>query len=226
MTKVCSKCNTSNPDEAGFCQKCGAKLLDKSKTGKNVGNSKNRDNFWKRQNNGAKIAIGIIGVLVLGFILIIASGIFAPLDNTPVSLASPVTYAYNSFSFNYPGDMYKTSYPFNVNSSNLQLVDYIGNENENIVIYKYPTSNSSYALRNQAMVDTDVVSINDKTNNGIATYGIIYKDKSDSGQLINYKIYFTDNNGTAYSINVFGDISKNSMINETATEVINTLKLN
>jgi uncharacterized membrane protein YvbJ len=72
MTKVCPNCKKENLDSAGFCQKCGTELKESTNTvNTNAKSGSGIGDFWNKQSNGGKAAIGI-GVCCLGIILIVA----------------------------------------------------------------------------------------------------------------------------------------------------------
>lgn len=234
MTKICPNCKTENSDNAGFCQECGTALKepDISKNDEKSGNK--ITNLWNKQNKRRKASIGILGIVFVGLIIlvIIFGGMFAPLDNTPVALAPAANFTDNSIAFNYPNDMVNDSLITNASGNGVVYEPSLGNENVIITIINYPKFKNynasevrdSFVENNNGITD-QVISTTDETNsNGIQVSRYIEKYRTDDGTvLIDYVLLFQDNNGLNYKITVFGDVSKNSLINETATEVFNTL---
>jgi hypothetical protein len=103
-----------------------------------------------------------------------------------------------------------------------------------ITISNYPILNN-YSTNASETKDTfvkdhngifeQVLSNSDETNpNGVFISSYIRKYRDNDGSIwMEYNLLFQDNQGLIYHITVSGDVSKNSQINETATEVFNTL---
>lgn len=186
--------------------------------------------FWNKQSKGGKAAIGIVGVVIVGLILIIViSGMSSPLDNTPVTLAPAVNFTDNSITFSYPGDM--SNFDF-TNTSDLGMIDVakLSNQNVLILVSNYPSLKNAPLRRNLSVsMDKEnsdsILSISDEINpNGILVSKYIAKfGTGDGTQLINYYLFFLDKRGIVYKITVYGDVRNNSQINETATLVFNSL---
>ena len=53
MTKICSNCKTSNPDNSAFCQNCGKKLNETTDTmnysDNNKSSKKGMSGWWNQQ---------------------------------------------------------------------------------------------------------------------------------------------------------------------------------
>ncbi len=91
MTKICSNCKTSNPDNAGFCLNCGAELNGKNSVSPNDKSKGNLTDFWKNQGNGGKIAV-IVSVCCVGIIILFAIGsMVSPDKNTSTTPTNTTT---------------------------------------------------------------------------------------------------------------------------------------
>jgi hypothetical protein len=87
LAKICPNCNSTNPNNAEFCQNCGNDLKNVLPEIKNSGGA---SNWWNKQSTGGKAAIGLAGICCVGLILILAiSGMFSS-DKTATT-APPVT---------------------------------------------------------------------------------------------------------------------------------------
>ncbi len=236
MTKICPNCKTVNSDNAGFCQECGTALKEPS-IPKNDEKSGNRiTNFWNKQSRRRKASIGILGVVFFGLIIlvIVFGGMFAPLDNTPVALTPAANFTDNSIAFNYPNDMVNDSFATNGSGNGIVYEPSLVNGIVFITISNYPILNN-YSTNASETKDTfvkdhngifeQVLSNSDETNpNGVFISSYIRKYRDNDGSIwMEYNLLFQDNQGLIYHITVSGDVSKNSQINETATEVFNTL---
>lgn len=237
MTKLCPNCKTENSDNAGFCQECGTALKQPA-IPKNDEKSGNRiTNFWNKQSRRKKASIGILGIVFVGLIILIVifGGMFAPLDNTPVALAPAANFTDNSIAFNYPNDMTNDSFATNGSGDGVVYEPSLVNGIVFITISNYPILNN-YSTNASETKDTfvkdhngifeQVLSNSDVTNpNGVLISSYTRKYRDDDGSIwIEYNLFFQDNQGLIYHITVSGDVSKNSQINETATEVFNTLQ--
>jgi hypothetical protein len=86
MTKNCSNCNSDNPDNSSFCQKCGQTLEEINNPSKtNLEKGTGIGGFWNKQSKNGKIALGV-GACCLGLILLMAiGGMMTPDNNTSPS---------------------------------------------------------------------------------------------------------------------------------------------
>lgn len=99
MTKVCPNCNKINADSSQFCENCGEELSEVAKTPSGGGTG----GWWSKQGSGAKAAIIIAGICVIGLIVIVGlAGMFSS-DKT-TSSSSLQTFSGSGISFQYPED--------------------------------------------------------------------------------------------------------------------------
>ena len=142
MTKVCPDCKTVNSDSSGFCQNCGAELVESVEVSKNTKDhiiippkgkdvkTASMDNkskggvggWWSRQSSGGKAAVGLVGLCCIGLILIIAiGGMFLP--DTILNNQDQNTSSINDKTFEGSGISFKYPSTWSINSSGNESSD-------------------------------------------------------------------------------------------------------
>ncbi|MDO8869516.1 MAG: PsbP-related protein [Methanobacteriaceae archaeon] len=121
MTRTCSNCGHENEDGSKFCKNCGSELRVLKNVYKVSEHEPEQKNWFKRQNNGVKALIGIVGLCCIGVILLVViSGMMAPdatTDSTSTSTtSSPSTSSSTSSSLQtFNGGGISFQYPNNWN---------------------------------------------------------------------------------------------------------------
>jgi hypothetical protein len=90
LTKVCSNCKSSNPDNAEYCLNCGTKLNVNNSAKSNDKSGGNLTDFWNNQGNGGKIAI-VVSVCCVGLILLFAIGSMVSPDKNTATTSTNAT---------------------------------------------------------------------------------------------------------------------------------------